>query len=102
MPTGCSKITKIVLPAIRRTISLELSESGFNQTEIAKALGLAQAAVSKYLSGNCSESIIKLSDEIRSEGLAKGIIASIKSGKDRKEIDDEIDNLCAVLAARSA
>jgi hypothetical protein len=39
-----------ILPAIRRELSLALKEQGKSQREIAKLLGVTEAAVSQYIS----------------------------------------------------
>ncbi|MFC1454853.1 transcriptional regulator, partial [Candidatus Undinarchaeota archaeon] len=50
MRTPCELIVKYYLPAMRSQITKELDSKGFTQSEIAKTLGVTQAAVSKYLS----------------------------------------------------
>src|SRR3989338_2207004 len=51
MLTPCENIFKRFLPALKPGIAKELYENhNMNQIEIAKVLGLTQAAVSKYLS----------------------------------------------------
>ncbi|MFH1056663.1 MAG: helix-turn-helix domain-containing protein [Candidatus Micrarchaeota archaeon] len=46
----CEEVVKKYLPAMRAVIAKKLYKNGLTQQEIAKALGLTQAAVSKYLS----------------------------------------------------
>ena len=53
----CEAIIKSFLPAIRAATAKKLSEHEMPQTEIAKSLGITQAAVSNYLSGKYAKSI---------------------------------------------
>ena len=68
----CESIVKLFIPAIRAGVTKELyNEYNFNQVEIAKKLGITQAAVSKYIAG-------KYSKEIKSLENSKGIKEYIK------------------------
>jgi predicted transcriptional regulator len=73
----CEVVAKQLIPAIRIKTAKQLyNKYNFNQEEIAKKLGLTQAAISKYLSGNYTQEIknlekdkivVKISDEIVKE-----------------------------------
>lgn len=62
-----------------------------SETEIAKRLDIAQAAVSKYLSGTYSSNVKGLVAIVRSKKLEGPIVGAILSGKDDKQIADLID-----------
>lgn len=71
----CESIIKLILPAIRAGVTKELyKKHKLSQVEIAKKLGITQAAVSKYLSGD----------------YGKGI----KELEKTKEIKETIKNVC--------
>jgi len=52
-----------VIPALRSMLARELlRQGGLNQTQVASLLGITQAAVSNYISGNRGREIVNLSD----------------------------------------
>ena len=53
-----------ILPAIRKELSIVLKELGKNQKEIAKLLGVTEAAVSQYLSAKRANDV-KFPQEIK-------------------------------------
>jgi predicted transcriptional regulator len=58
MNLPCESIVKLILPAVRAGLIKRLyKERKMSQTEIAERLGITQAAVSKYLSGNYSKTL---------------------------------------------
>ncbi|MFH1786972.1 MAG: helix-turn-helix domain-containing protein [archaeon] len=81
MRTPCELIVKFYLPAVRSQVAKELDKKGLTQSEIAKVLGVTQAAVSKYLSGKLdpTSSAISRLPEIKS--TAKEIADGIYSKK---------------------
>lgn len=77
---------------MRAAVSIALSGThDMSETEIAKKLGIAQAAVSKYLSGNYSTNVKRLVGVVQSMGLEDAIVKAILSGKDSSGISDLID-----------
>ena len=78
MLTPCENILKGFLPAIKAGVAKELAKRGFTQVDIAAQLGLTQAAVSKYLSGNYSDSIKQLENNRQIRESAKEIAKSLQ------------------------
>ena len=99
MLTPCEVITKKFLPAVKASVSKELSEKyHFNQVEIAALLGLTQAAVSKYLSDEYSKPIKKLEKSKEIKKIAEHIAFTIATEKIKKpEIINSVCNMCAVF-----
>ncbi|MBI5229073.1 hypothetical protein HY991_03100 [Candidatus Micrarchaeota archaeon] len=77
----CEIVVKRFLPAMRAEITKELARKEFTQEEIAGLLGLTQAAVSKYLSGDYGKEIkvFEKNQEVREE--ARKIANEIADGK---------------------
>ena len=65
-----------------------------NQQQIAKNLGVAQAAVSKYLSNKYSPKIAKIEKLIVSKKLEKEIVRAANN-EDKKKVTREIDGLAS-------
>ena len=102
MELECRNISKIILPAIRASVSEILDkEYRYRQKEIAEKIGVVQVAVSKYLNSRHSEEIGRLRDYILRSGLARGIVSKIVEGRPREEISLEIDRVCGDIAASS-
>ncbi len=95
----CQKITKQLLPAVRMSLAIELSRRGMTEQEIAKGLGIAQATISKYLTGNVSKSISELCKEISEKEQIGEIADKITKGENAEK---EIDALCENLAGMHA
>lgn len=90
----CEKVVKETLPALRVSTSLELYRTySLNQSEIALKLGITQASVSKYLSGNIALKLKKLSNEPKMKEL--GILLA-KQLSDNSSSNSQIANyLCS-------
>ena len=87
---------KRFIPAMKANIAKQLSSDfGLNQTDIASRLGLTQAAVSNYLSGNYGEDLKKLeknSDVLR---ITNVIAAQISKEKFHpKKVSESICDFC--------
>ena len=73
-----------VIPAIRRDFVKSMVKKGLSQTQVAKKLGLTDAAVSQYLS-NKRGSDVKFSRSIRSE-IEKSTSVLMDGGNVMKEL----------------
>lgn len=90
------KAIKSTIPAIRTTVAIELKRKHhMNETEIAKILGIAQAAVSKYLSGSRSPKIDKLARFVAANHMQDKVVKAILSKKGQEEINNQIDKAAA-------
>lgn len=96
MINGYERASKEIIPTARLLIAKELKER-YNMTEsrIADILGVAQAAVSKYLNGNYSDSIARLSERIDKKQLDK-YIAAIAEGK-QNDIHNYMCSICSTM-----
>ena len=95
MYTNCDEIFKITIPAVRVVVAKSLKKNyNMNQSEIAKSLGVAQAAVSKYLSNRYSTKIAKIEKVIESKKLAQGTIRIARNG-DKRRVSQSIDRLAS-------
>ena len=96
MYTNCDEIFKITIPAVRVVVAKSLSRKyKMNQSDIAKQLGVAQAAVSKYLSNRYSAKIAKIEKVIESKKLAQETIRIARSNHDKRIVSQSIDRLAA-------
>ena len=90
------KAMKTTIPAARAAVAQSLSEEhGMSGTDIARRLGIAQAAVSKYLSGKYSNDVKRGVGFIRSKGIEGRVVESILSGGNERAIATLIDKLAA-------
>jgi predicted transcriptional regulator len=100
MEMECNSITRLVLPAIRINIAEQLEHRyGMRQREIAARLGIAQVAVSKYLSGNYSKALKELTEKVRKSGIVDGAVIKAAGTEDEKEVNALISDLCYRFAA---
>lgn len=96
MDLGCARITKVILPAIRASVAESLMrDEGYTQEEIARSLGVAQVAVSKYLNGHYSDEVARMKQQIRGRKLDRGIVRGIVHERSPVQTSREIDALCA-------
>lgn len=58
----CEEIVQKYLPAMRASIAKKLYKKGLTQEQIARELGLTQAAVSKYLSNKYGKEVKKIEE----------------------------------------
>ena len=90
----CEEIVRSYLPAMRAGIARNLRKKGYTQEQIAKELGLTQAAVSKYLT---EKRRAKPRDSLQNvvEKASKQIADEIASGKDKKaQVNKAICSAC--------
>ncbi len=87
----CERVVKELLPAIRVSTAIQLHQTyNLNQSEIAKRLGITQASVSKYLSGNIHLNLKKLSNDSKVKLLASNL--AFKLSKNELN-DNQLANL---------
>lgn len=93
MINGYSRATKLIIPAARSLIAKELNHRyKMTEQEIAVRLGVAQAAVSKYLSGRYSDKIKAIEGRINKEWVA-GKISMLAKG-DKSYANSAICTIC--------
>ncbi len=81
MTNGYARASKLMIPAARSIIARELKERyQMTEQEIASQLGVAQAAVSKYLSGKYSKAIKDVEKGVDMASIANKI-SMIAQGK---------------------
>ncbi|MDE1870719.1 MAG: hypothetical protein KGI06_00580 [Candidatus Micrarchaeota archaeon] len=96
MYQNCEKAIKLTIPALRIAVSRSLSsEHGMSETEIAKILGVAQASVSKYLTGRYSAETKGLVKEIMADNLQHRIVKAITGGAGATETAKIIDSVAS-------
>lgn len=96
MINGYERASKEIVPAMRLVIARELKQK-YNMTEdhIAEILGIAQAAVSKYLNGNYSDIVEQAAKKVDMSSVNR-YIEQIASGK-KKELKECICTACSCL-----
>ena len=93
MKMPCEVIMWYILPGIRREITKSLLKNGLSQREVAKKLGITDAAVSQYLSekrGRVEIKDKKILAEIKNS--AKRIVAG-----DRTMMIEETCRICNLI-----
>ena len=88
----CDRAMRIVVPAMRVAVAKKLSERGMSQVEIAKRLGVAQAAISKYLNSDYSKRIAALERLIARHKLERRIVELALSGN-KKALENAVGSL---------
>jgi predicted transcriptional regulator len=83
---------RIVVPAMRVAVAKKLSEHGMSQVEIAKRLGVAQAAISKYLNNDYSKKIAAMERLIEKRKLERRIVDLALSGN-KKALENAVGSL---------
>ncbi len=82
MINGYSRATRVIIPAARSVIARELRQRyGLTEQEIAARLGVAQAAVSKYLSGRYSREIKEVEGRVETQWIATKV-GMLAQGRD--------------------
>lgn len=92
----CEQVVKELLPALRASTAVELSKKHhLSQNQIAKELGITQAAVSKYLSGSTQKKVKQLSHDPRIAHMAHELAADIAVKHiDRPQLISSICDCC--------
>jgi predicted transcriptional regulator len=100
MEMACNNIARLVLPAVRISMAEQLSKRyDLSQEEIAKRLGIAQVAVSKYLNGRYSKSLKRAKNIIRSKGLVDGVVKKAAETRSPKVVNVLIHRLCTRIVS---
>ena len=80
MDPACKRMIKEILPAVRASIAIEMKERyDYRQDEIAKILGVAQVAVSKYLNKKQSDVVGRIASHIQADNLSGSIVEEIRT-----------------------
>jgi len=88
---------RVSVPAIRALVARKLvKEHSMNQQDVAKALGLTQAAVSNYLRGRRG-SIFSDDDLASIDGIVSQICTMLVSGADSSKIISKFDEACRAI-----
>ncbi len=78
MNRECERAMRLTIPAVRIAVSRELNkEHGMSETAIARRLGIAQAAVSKYISGDYSKKVARVADAVVSRKVHLPIVRAV-------------------------
>lgn len=94
---NCDDIFRLTIPAARIATAKLLSKRySMNQSEIARRLGIAQPAVSKYLKGRYTGKIRKLESMIERKGLAQK--AARAAAANSRGVSARIDELASSAA----
>ena len=87
---------KMTIPAVRIAVARILkSKYKMGQEEIAKRMGITQAAVNKYLNGKYSDKTGKIISGIKEGGLDAKVAGMVASGKGISVINEYIDRIAA-------
>lgn len=81
----CEEVVRKYLPAVRASVAKKLYKKGWKQQRIATALGLTQAAVSKYLSNLYGKEIRKVEADGALDAACGEIAHKIERGEWKKE-----------------
>lgn len=85
-------VAEQVVPTLRAMLAMALVDAGLTQTEIADHLGVTQAAVSTYVSGQ-----VETAEPIRADPRTTDMVTRVSQGLASGEMDD-FDALTEVLA----
>ncbi|MCL4389453.1 helix-turn-helix domain-containing protein [Candidatus Marsarchaeota archaeon] len=87
---------KMAIPAVRiAVVRILKSRYRFGQEEIAKRMGITQAAVNKYLNGRYSGKTGKIMMRIKERGLDAKVAGMVAAGKRIPAINEQIDRIAA-------
>ncbi len=96
MNAACERAMRFTIPAVRAAVSETLSKDyGMKETQIAKKLGIAQAAVSKYVGHKYSKRIGLIRELIQSRGLEVQIVKSIMANAENEKVLGLVDSVAS-------
>ena len=95
MDPECRKITKAMIPAVRAYLADVMSRKyGYKQQEIARRLGVAQVAVSKYRNTRYSEQVARLREEVAKHAESANLVETVLHSKSPEEVNERIERFC--------
>jgi predicted transcriptional regulator len=93
--TPCEKIVWNLLPAIRRELAISLiKQQKLSQREVAKKLGLSEAAVSRYINGKRGGLAIQKNKNVKNQ-INKSVKKIVKG--DDEVVINETCQVCKLL-----
>lgn len=96
MNRGCEKAMRVTIPAVRVAVARALKrEHRMSETLIAKRLGIAQAAVSKYISGNYSKGVARVVEMVVLRKAHLPIVNAILKGGRTERIPSLVDRVAS-------
>lgn len=99
MVSECDRLVKLSLPAARIAVAKFLdSRHSMTEAEIARGLGVTQAAVSKYINKKHSAETNHIIRMIKKAGVDKRIGSMVVSGAGMAEINRQIDISVSMIA----
>lgn len=99
MEVECINIAKVILPAVRVSIAEQLSSKyKMKQKDIAAKIGIAQVAVSKYLSGGYSRKVGRAVGKIRATGIIDNAAEEIAKADNAAAIRAVVNRVCSKVA----
>ena len=97
MALYCEIAVKKYFPAIRKILSIKLTERGYSQNEISELLGITQAAVSQYLKNYRGKELdIDIEEEIEK------VIRILTTSKDIKKRKLYMCYLCTIIREKAS
>lgn len=93
---GYERALKIAIPAVRIAVAKELRKNHrISEHDIAVCLGIAQAAISKYLNGRYSKNVEKVVSAIESKGMQHRVVKEILSKGKEANVSKAIDEVAS-------
>ena len=95
MEPECRALTSELIPAVRAYLAQQMRRRyGMTQQEIAKKLGIAQVAVSKYVNLRYSTAVARATVDISKQIDEAGFVEKIIKSKSPDEANHEIERFC--------
>ncbi|UCD13745.1 MAG: helix-turn-helix domain-containing protein [Thermoplasmatales archaeon] len=97
MKSPCEIIVWHVLPVIRKDIAMDLIEDhGLNQKQVAGKLGITEAVISRYLSGERRN--LEIDDNVILNGVRESANRFVKSNS--RSVIEETRRICNILKSK--
>ncbi len=99
MSVLCEVMARQIIPAVRVSVTKQLyNKHDLNQEEIATALGISQAAVSKYLSSRYTRDIRKLERDRTVKRISDEVVGHILRKKfNRSSFETIVCKFCGEM-----